>query len=100
MSKNPVSIVYNDSFDEEHYPLRPEHVDIVQSINDVFYGNYKCDINWFYHATIHGKVFTAKGLKNPCARIHKHELEFLLTIPDFRAVTVDSDNFLQFHVEH
>ena len=99
MSKNPVSIIYNDNFDEEHYPLNDKHIAIVQSINDVFYGEYKYEVNWVYAATTHGKIFVARGIKAPCARIHKHELEFLLTVPGFYAVTV-VDNFLEFHVEH
>jgi hypothetical protein len=98
MSKTntPLTIVYNDEFDKEHYPIQDWHREVLARIEAHY--NLPETASWFYHATIHGAIFSLKDDRYS-DRIHFDTLVFLNTLKGFRWIET-TDKKLVFGLSH
>jgi hypothetical protein len=95
-TKTPLTIVYNDEFDKEHYPILDWHHEVLAQI-EAHYQLPKT-ASWFYEATTHGRIFS---LKNDwySDRIPFDTCVFLSTLKGFRWIEA-TDKRLAFGLSH
>lgn len=66
MQATEIKIKYNDDFDVENYPLEQWHRDAVATVHNLL--GLADDVEWWYHATIHGGCY---WVNIPCMPNHE-----------------------------
>lgn len=88
-------VSYNDSFDNEHYPVKDWHIEELIRVHRHL-GLDDC-AEWVYFATIHGVIF--KFVDEDCHpakcynRLDRSDVEFLDTVKQMRWFTPGEKSF-------
>jgi hypothetical protein len=81
MSKMPLAVIYNDDFDEQHYPILDWQIGVLAQIEKHY--NLPETASWIYDRTIHGAIFALKdGIYSD--RIPHDTCVFLNSLKGFR----------------